>query len=379
MVRILVVEDEDAIRDEVTDWLGFEGYDVCSAPNGRLALEAIRHELPDLIVSDIAMPEMNGYDLLLTVRLESSLAQTPFIFLTAAVDRDALRKGMTLGADDYITKPFTNLELLNSVRTQLMKRGTQHAQQQAEITLLNSALSEERERRLLKARLIAMISHDFRNPLAAIISSSDLIKNYEDRMTPARRHQYLDRINGSVHLLLQMLDDLMMVAAMESGHLDFTLETVEMFHFVEGIVDEFRLIDQGGHEIVFEELESITIDGDSKLLRQLIVNLIANALKYSPTDTAIKVGLTEQPAYIELTVEDQGIGIPPEDLPYLFEPFHRSDNAKGFKGMGLGLTIVKQAVDLHAGTVSVESEVGYGTRFTVLLPKQRDTPLHIGF
>ena len=109
MAKILVVEDEDAIRDEVTDWLGFEGYDVNSVPNGRLALEAIRRDPPDLIVSDIAMPEMNGYDLLLTVRLETSLAQTPFIFLTAAVDREAVRKGMNLGADDYITKPFTNL------------------------------------------------------------------------------------------------------------------------------------------------------------------------------------------------------------------------------------------------------------------------------
>ncbi len=379
MARILVVEDEDAIRDEVTDWLGFEGYEVCSAPNGRLALEAIRHKLPDLIVSDIAMPEMNGYDLLLTVRLESSLAQTPFIFLTAAVDRDAVRKGMTLGADDYITKPFTNLELLNSVRTQLAKRGTQYAQQQAEINLLNSALSEERERRLLKSRLIAMISHDFRNPLAAIISSSDLIKNYEDRMTAERRHQYLDRINGSVHLLLQMLDDLMMVAAMESGHLDFTVEVVDITRFLDTIIDEFRLIDQGGHEILFEEQGSVTIEGDARLLRQLIVNLLSNSLKYSPTETHIKVGMIEQPAYIELTVEDQGIGIPLEDLPNLFEPFHRSDNAKGFKGMGLGLTIVKQAVDLHGGMVSVESEVGYGTRFTVLLPKQRDVPLQIGF
>ncbi len=379
MVKILVVEDEDAIRDEVTDWLGFEGYDVHSAPNGRLALEAIRRDPPDLIVSDIAMPEMNGYDLLLTVRLESSLAQTPFIFLTAAVDREAVRKGMNLGADDYITKPFTNLELLNSVRTQLTKRGVQQEQQMEQLTMLSNALSEERERRLLKSRLIAMISHDFRNPLAAILSSADLIKNYEDRMTPARRHQYLDRINGSVHLLLQMLDDLMMVAGMESGRLEFNPEQIDVLRFIDGIVDEFRLIDQGGHDIVFEEQVDVMIEADSKLLRQLVVNLISNAIKYAPTDTTIRICLAEQPRYIELLVEDQGIGIPPEDLPNLFEPFHRADNAKGFKGMGLGLTIVKQSVDLHGGTVSVESQVGYGTRFVVLLPKQHGSTLEIGF
>jgi signal transduction histidine kinase len=369
MTKILVIEDEADIRDEVIDWLQFEGYTVIGAVNGQQGLERIYQETPDLIVSDIAMPEMDGYELLLEVRLNPRFINIPFIFLTAVSDRDSVRKGMNMGADDFVTKPFTHAELLESIRSRLGKKTAQESQIQAQIERLHSDLTEEREKRLLKSRLVAMFSHDFRNPLSSILSSSSIIRNYEDRLTPERKRQYLDRIDGSVRLLLQMLDDMLMVAEMESGHFEFSPQLFDLNALIETILDEFRLISQGTHRLTFRTYLRNYIYADPKLMRHIITNLLSNAIKYSSENTEVTIIVEERDQQVSLMVEDHGIGIPEESLPLLFDAFHRAQNAKSVSGMGLGLTIVKQSVDLHGGTIDVGSVLGEGTRFVVMLPQ----------
>lgn len=369
MTKILVIEDEADIRDEVIDWLQFEGYTVIGAVNGQQGLERIYQETPDLIVSDIAMPEMDGYELLLEVRLNPRFINIPFIFLTAVSDRDSVRKGMNMGADDFVTKPFTHAELLESIRSRLGKKTAQESQIQAQIERLHSDLTEEREKRLLKSRLVAMFSHDFRNPLSSILSSSSIIRNYEDRLTPERKRQYLDRIDGSVRLLLQMLDDMLMVAEMESGHFEFSPQLFDLNALIETILDEFRLISQGTHRLTFRTYLKNYIYADPKLMRHIITNLLSNAIKYSSENTEVTIIVEERDQQVSLMVEDHGIGIPEESLPLLFDAFHRAQNAKSVSGMGLGLTIVKQSVDLHGGTIDVGSVLGEGTRFVVMLPQ----------
>jgi signal transduction histidine kinase len=369
MTKILVIEDEADIRDEVIDWLQFEGYTVIGAVNGQQGLERIYQETPDLIVSDIAMPEMDGYELLLEVRLNPRFINIPFIFLTAVSDRDSVRKGMNMGADDFVTKPFTHAELLDSIRSRLGKKSAQESQIQAQIERLHSDLTEEREKRLLKSRLVAMFSHDFRNPLSSILSSSSIIRNYEDRLTPERKRQYLDRIDGSVRLLLQMLDDMLMVAEMESGHFEFSPQLFDLNALIETILDEFRLISQGTHRLTFRTYLRNYIYADPKLMRHIITNLLSNAIKYSSENTEVTIIVEERDQQVSLMVEDHGIGIPEESLPLLFDAFHRAQNAKSVSGMGLGLTIVKQSVDLHGGTIDVGSVLGEGTRFVVMLPQ----------
>jgi DNA-binding response OmpR family regulator len=132
-VKILVIEDEAQIREEVSDWLQFEGYETVTAANGRLGLAAVEQENPDLIMCDITMPQMDGYEVLIEVRANQKHATTPFIFLTAAADRDSLRKGMGLGADDYLTKPFTLQEVLGAIRTRLQRQAAQTQQGQHDI------------------------------------------------------------------------------------------------------------------------------------------------------------------------------------------------------------------------------------------------------
>lgn len=365
MQVIIVVEDETQIREEVVDWLTFEGYDARGASNGREALELIQAQTPDLIISDISMPEMDGYELILEVRSNPKWVHIPFIFLTAAADRSAVRYGMTIGADDYITKPFTHAELMNAVQTRLKKQDILNHQVQEYVSDLTSALDEERKRRQLKSRLIAMFSHDFRNPLSSILSSSNIIRNYEAKLTPERKRQHLDRIDGAVHLLTQMMDDMLTMVQVERGQLDFVPMPMDLATFINGIVDEFRVIDNGLHTITYCPTLKRTVNADSRLFRQIVTNLLSNGLKYSPQGSEVVIMLNEKDGQVCLCVKDSGIGIPAHNLPKLFECFYRADNAKTIKGTGIGLCIVKECAERHGGRVSVDSEEGKGSTFMV--------------
>jgi len=374
MSKILLIDDEQPLRDEVSDWLQFEGHEVLTAANGRLGLALIIQEQPDLIICDIAMPEMDGRTVLLEVRANPMVNHIPFIFLTASATYESIRRGMDLGADDYLTKPFRHGDLLKAIESRLHKQAEQQARAQRQLEAVNKAFQEEQERRLLKSRIVAMFSHDFRNPLFAITSAVDLIENYGERLDAARKHSYLQRISGSARLLLQMLDDMLLAAELENGHLDYHPQPIELVPLVETILDEFRMIYAHSHQFSFETTFAGVLTSDPKLLRAIATNLLSNAVKYSPTGTPIMVRLTGDPAAIVLQIIDQGVGIPAADRQHLFEPFYRAAHEQGIKGTGLGLTIVHQAVTLCGGTIEVQSEVGQGSTFVVKLPHQPHTP-----
>ena len=369
MAKILIIDDEAAIRDEVMDWLVFEGHEVLGAANGRSGLALIHEHTPDLILCDIAMPELDGREVLIEVRATPHLSQTPFIFLTAAADRESIRKGMSMGADDYLTKPFTHAEVLAAVNARLSRKAQQAALLQAQIKTLDAALSEDQENHLLKSHLVAMFAHDFRNPISAILAFSSLLRSYDQRLTLEKKQRYLDRIDGSAKLLLQMLDEMMTLAEMESGHLECIPNPVDLTHFINDLVEEFSLIDGGAHCFTFHSAVAGFCEVDKKLLRQILVNLISNAMKYSPQKSEISIRLDQTDADLLFEVRDQGIGISAEDLPRLFDPYFRATNAKTLKGTGLGLPIVQECVALHGGQIAVESRLDEGSRFVVTLPK----------
>jgi signal transduction histidine kinase len=291
------------------------------------------------------------------------------VFLTASASHESVRKGMEMGADDYLTKPFTHSEVMKAIQARLEKKKMRDNQNQIHMDMLNSTLSAEREKLLLKSRLVAMFSHDFRNPLTSILSSNDLLRNYGERLAVERKQLHYDRIEGSVRLLLQMLDDMMMVAQIESGRLEYTPGLLDVSGYLESIVEEFRLISGETHRFTYNSKVQAILEIDQKLFRQISTNLISNAVKYSTPGSEVTITLAEGKNKLELTVQDQGIGIPEEDLVHLFEPFHRGSNASKVKGTGLGLTNVKQAVEIHKGSIKVQSEVNKGTRFTVNFPR----------
>lgn len=375
MTKILVIEDETILRQEIVEWLTLEGYDALGAENGVVGVELAFRHIPDLIISDITMPLLDGYGVLLELQSNAKTANIPFIFVTARASYDDVRTGMNLGADDYITKPFTRLQLLEAVSIRLDKKYLQEKKHQYELEQWKMALNEEREQRLLKARLMGMFSHDFRNPLASILASSSIIRNYEDRLTPERKVHHLDQIDGSVHLLLQMLDDMLIVAEMENGRLEFRPEPIDLRHFMKRIIEEFQLIHNKTHLIIFESNFDNIVAVDPKLFRQIVTNLISNAIKYSPAGSEVLISLAENNGSIELLVADQGMGISEDDREHLFEAFYRAENAKNMKGTGLGLSIVKYALDLHGGTIDILNNEAGGTTFSI---KLATTPIREG-
>lgn len=364
MAKIVVIEDEFDIRDEVMTWLQFEGHEVYCAENGREGLETIFQEQPDLVLCDISMPEMDGFSVLFELRSDTEYVQLPFIFLTAVSDRESLRKGMNLGADDYITKPFKHEEVIHAVNTRL---GKQH-QIKSQIEQLGNLIEEERELRLLKSRMIGMFSHDFRNPLAVILSASNMLQSYSDRLTPEQKQRRYRSIDGSVHFLIQMLDEMLLVAEIENGELPCYPQATNLKNMIDKITGNFRLIDNEKHLInttlALPELVMI----DAKFLQHIISNLVSNALKYSPDGTEVSIDATVENNWIIVSVDDSGIGIPEDELNRIFEPFFRADNVEARKGTGLGLALVKQLLDACGGTIDVASNINVGSTFTVKVP-----------
>lgn len=373
MTKVLIVQDENQIREEVMDWLQFEGYEVIGAANGLAGLEAACREIPDVIISDIAMPGMDGHRLLTEVRSNPQLHHIPFVFLTASTQYDSMRKSMAMGADDYLTKPFTRDDVLNAVHSRWNRKMAQDAQLQAQMSLLHEAINQEREKMQLKSRLVAMFSHDFRNPLTIILTSSNLIRDYGDELYAADRQKYLDRIDGSVLLLLNMLDDMLTVAHMETGRLEYNPQMLDLPAYIESIVEEFRLLLMGHtRSLLFYSNVQTPIAVDSKLFRQVLVNLISNAVKYSPANSKVLITLTNWGDGVELVVKDEGIGIPEKDIPHLFEPFYRASNVQDKQGTGLGLAIVKEVIALSGGSIQVMSTLGKGTAFIIRIPQNKN-------
>lgn len=364
MTKILIIEDEFDIREEVADWLRFEGYEVCTASNGRQGLAAIFAESPDLVLCDIAMPEMDGHQVLIEVRSDSTHGQMPFIFVTAAVDREAVRKGMNLGADDYLTKPFTRREVLMMVEARLGKQ----QQIQTQLDHLSQMVDAEREQRLLKTRQVGMFSHDFRTPLTTILSSSSILQMYGDRLTAEQWQKHFRRIDGSVQRLIHMLDDMLLIAGIENGRLAVNPRPTDLAGIIHKVVDDFVLIDSASHPISVDLSVPPSVELDPMLVEHILINLVSNAVKYSPPGSPIHIRADTHDHQIWVAVQDAGIGIPEKDLPNLFTPFFRAGNASHIKGTGLGLALVSELLTLCSGTIDVTSELDRGSCFTIALP-----------
>ena len=366
--KILVIEDETILREEMVEWLKLESFETFSAADGVAGFNEAFHCQPDLIVCDITMPLLDGYGVLLELRANPAMNAIPFIFVTARASHEDMRKGMGLGADDYITKPFTRLELLQAIQTRLEKIRLQQKQRRNDVKQWQQAFEHERDQRLLKSKLVAMFSHDFRNPLSTILYSISMVRDFADRIDEQRRLKHLNRAEASVNLLIQMLDDMLFVSQMDAGKLAYIPERMNVSMFLQTIVDEFQAIHTDTHTLSFKSQFTEVTMADSSLLRQIASNLLSNAIKYSPQGGEIQVLLVCDGNHLEISVKDHGIGIPETDQPHLFAAFQRASNVSGISGTGLGLTIVKQAVDLHGGQVGFESAVGVGTTVKVKIP-----------
>jgi PAS domain S-box-containing protein len=235
--------------------------------------------------------------------------------------------------------------------------------------VLRQSLEKEKELGELKSRFVSIASHEFRTPLATIQAASDLLKHYSHKMTEQKRLERLNKIQAEVRNMTSLLEEVLIIGKVEAGKLELHPTPVDLREFCTGIIDDVYYSLGTKHQIDFT-YEGSYYDAivDTKLLRQIIDNLISNAIKYSPQGSNISLNLVYQSDRITIEVIDRGIGIPEEDLDQIFDSFYRSRNVGNISGTGLGLTIAKASVDLHGGSLTVESEISVGSTFTVTIP-----------
>jgi PAS domain S-box-containing protein len=233
------------------------------------------------------------------------------------------------------------------------------------------ALEREKELSALKIRFFSMASHEFRTPLSTILAAAHILESCEDGETieSQKKQRNIHRVKSSVKNMIQLLDDILTINRAETGKLEFNPKEIDLEIFCLNLVEEIRLSMNNQHHIIFTSpSQGLTAYLDEKLLRSIITNLLSNALKYSPQGSNINFNLDGDNNHIILRIKDQGIGITNEDKKRLFEPFHRGKNVRNIPGTGLGLVVVKKCVELHSGTINVQSEIGLETTFTVTLP-----------
>jgi PAS domain S-box-containing protein len=246
-------------------------------------------------------------------------------------------------------------------------------QQKMAETALKQALAHEKELGDFKTRFISIASHEFRTPLATILATTETLTFYRDKLDDAKINDRLDKIKQQVRHLTHIMEDVLQLSKMQAKRVQYKPIQGDLAALCGDIVEEFEVQAQYRGRILYEfTTRSVLLKYDVHLMRQIIGNLISNALKYSPAEKNIYITLAHDSTDVTLKVRDEGIGIPPNDLNHLFEAFHRASNVGTISGTGLGLSITKQAIELHKGTITVESQVGIGTTFIVTIPKPVD-------
>jgi signal transduction histidine kinase len=236
-------------------------------------------------------------------------------------------------------------------------------------TELLAAVQREKELSEMKSKFVSTASHEFRTPLATMLSSAELLEHYSESLNPAEKVNLLQTIQSSAKRMSEMIDDLLTLGRAESGVLKLNPGPTNLRALCGSVVSEFRIAQGKQHVITLDDrFDRIEAYMDERLLRHILNNLLSNAVKYSPPGSEVTFSLARRDEQAAIEIQDRGIGIPLEDQPRMFESFQRASNVENRPGTGLGLAIVKKAVELHGGEISLTSTVGAGTRFTVMLP-----------
>lgn len=364
MKKILIIEDNKSLNEELIDWFTFEGFEAWSAYNGLTGIEMASQLLPDIILCDIMMPDMNGTEVIEALRKNITTRLIPFIFMTALSGRQNIRTGMDLGADDYITKPFTRIELIKTVSTRLKKAEN--------IIELTDSTARERTAQLnyTNRELEAFnysVSHDLHAPLRALNGYANMLTEDYSDLLDSEGKRMLNAIIEQSKKMGDLIDDLLSFSRITTN--EIKISVINMHDLVFDVYNDLSA-DQDKARIDFRISEIDSIYGDAAMIKQVWVNLISNAIKYTSKiiNPVIEIGSTNTETETVFYVKDNGAGFDMEYYDKLFSVFKRLHSARQFEGNGVGLAIVQRIVQRHQGRVWAESEVNKGAAFYFALP-----------
>ncbi|MDP2233687.1 MAG: ATP-binding protein [Actinomycetota bacterium] len=415
-MRVMIAEDDAASRYLLRAMLVSAGHEVEEAEDGLAALEKARVLPHDIIVTDILIPRMDGYRLLMEWKQDPALSQVPVVMLSATyTDTEDERLARDLGVEVFLTKPVDRVRLLEVLGsgTRVTPMGAEAVssigtrevaldrysgrlvskleEKFEELSIANERLeatvrllSDEVEvkRRLLetiaradqmKTDFLAMVSHELRTPVAGVLGYSELLAR--DDIDVEARSTAKRGLSRSTERLNAILNEILEALKIEADSVRMSRHEVDLGELLGAIAAGQRF--DAAHDIRLVVPESaITTLGDADMLRLAVEHLVANAIKFSPDGGAITLGVRELSSGIEIWVTDEGIGIASDQLEHLFEPLVQGDmtSTRQFGGVGLGLHIVRRIIEAHEGTVQAASVPGSGSTFTVFLPVEVPEP-----
>ncbi len=366
--KILCVDDEKLNLKLLQILLVPEGYEFQGADSGETALSQVAQDPPDMILLDIMMPTMSGFEVLQKLRADEKTRLIPVIMITALREIEDRVKALEAGCDDFISKPFDKSELLARVKS-LLRIKFLHDE-------VENSYKKLKQLESLKDSLTYMIIHDLNNPLAGIMGNLQLLQMEIGKTLGDEQRNSLEIALLSSEDMKRMIENLLDINKMEEGKIKLRGEDFKLDEAAREVVERMQVTARWENKsILLEAGEQLPdIYADKELIKRVIGNLINNAMKHIPQKGTIRVKVVfkNDEHIFYLQVEDNGEGIPQEYLEKVFDKFVQVEDKKAKMGRGLGLTFCKMAVEAHQGTIRVESEVGRGSTFTVKLPVKRE-------
>lgn len=363
---VLVVEDDHHLLSGIRDILELEHYNVLTAQNGVMGVDVLNQNTarpPDVIVSDIGMPQMDGFTFLENVRREGRWVRIPFIFLTARGEKVDRHRGSLMGADVYLTKPFEAQELLVAVESVVLKAN-----------LLKKA--NEQDISDVKRKIMTIVNHEFRTPLTLIVAYADMLKEFNtDNMSMEEVMSFLNGVNSGADRLRRLVENFIFTIELENGDASKTIAwrsrlITDIRPIVEDAHRQIALPATRPRDYMFYFSPNLPhFKADAQFLTIAIREMLDNAAKFSTAHSRIQINVEQVRDDIEIRITDEGRGIPANELENIWKPFYQIDRDHyEDQGSGSGLSIIDGVIRLHKGTRYVESEVGMGSTFVMYLP-----------
>ena len=383
--RLLLVDDVPTNLDVLCALLEGADYRISIAPDGAIALRLAAQTAPDLILLDVVMPEMNGFEVCRRLKQDPKTEHIPVIFITAENQTEGVVEGFEAGGVDYIAKPFQDAEVLVRVKTHLsLSRLTRELETKSTaLEEKNQSLNEANEALVVanqkiqevsryKSEFLARMSHDLRTPMNAIIGYTRILLRRTREVLEERHYRNLENIEISANHLLNLINDILDLSKIEAGRMEIQFQDVDLQQLVEECAMALSSLLRDGVQLE-RQLEDVEpLRTDPNLLRRVLMNLLSNAVKFTEQGR-IDLRLRSIEGGLEVVVADTGPGIPAAELPHIFDEFHRVEGGKkgGPEGTGLGLAIARKSVNLLGGRLAVESQTGRGTKFTLTIEHRK--------
>jgi two-component system, sensor histidine kinase and response regulator len=354
--RVLIVDDNTNNLAVLFNYLDGVGYVVLVSQDGETALELASRELPELILLDVLLPGINGFETCRRLKADPRTADIPVLFISALSDIQDKVEGFESGGVDYITKPFQQEEVLARINAHLTI-----TRQREELNRLNAT----------KSRFFGVIAHDLRGPFMGLLGALELMKDSIETLDPETLRTMAASLHESAEKTYHLLNNLLEWARSQQNQVEYHPTQLVLYQVVFEIAQLFRpTARQKSVEIVNDVSPEIMVTADRNMLSTVLRNLINNAVKFTPAAGTVTISAAVDDQMVTVTVADTGVGIPESALPHLFDLEHSSsrEGTSGEKGSGLGLLLARDYVDRHGGRIWATSTPGAGSRFSFTVP-----------